>query len=60
MVSERQIRFTSVPNPKFASFCGAHFSELRIRKDTSKIIVLVWFWIRSSLDGLAANTEENF
>jgi hypothetical protein len=27
----------SVPNPKFASFCGAFRSELRIRRDTGNL-----------------------
>jgi hypothetical protein len=27
----------SVPNPKFASFCGKLFCELRIRKDTGNL-----------------------
>jgi hypothetical protein len=25
--------------------CGTHWRELRSRKDTSKIMILVWFWV---------------
>jgi hypothetical protein len=36
----------SVPNPKFALPCGDHRSELGIRKDTSKLMILVWVLVQ--------------
>jgi hypothetical protein len=50
----------SVLNPKFASFYGTFHSELRIQKDTSKFMILVWFWFRSSLEEVAETNEANF
>src|SRR6478672_3462157 len=44
----------SVLIPKFASFCGDLVCELRNRKDTSKLLFLVWLWFRSPHDGRAA------
>ncbi len=48
----------SVRNPKFASSCSALRGELRIREDTSKFMILVWFRFRSSLERLAAGWGE--
>src|SRR5712664_3595287 len=47
------------PDPRFATACGALFSELRIRRDR-QIMMLVWFRFRSSLDRPASDDEENF
>ena len=38
-------RQTSVPIPKFALSCRTLWSELRNQRDTSKYVILVWFWI---------------
>jgi hypothetical protein len=50
----------SVPYPKFALRCSMLGSELRIRKNTSKSKIPVWFRFRSSLEGLAGENEANF
>jgi len=35
----------SVAIPKFALPCGTLWSELPNQRDTSKRVILVWFWI---------------
>jgi len=36
---------TSVRIPKFALACGTLWSEFPNQRDTSKHVILVWFWI---------------
>jgi hypothetical protein len=48
-----------VPNPKFDGL-AALFFELRIRKDTVKSMILVWFRFKSSLAGRAARVKRTF
>jgi hypothetical protein len=40
-----QMSLTSVPIPKLAVLCNASARELRNRKDTSRLTILVRFWI---------------
>jgi hypothetical protein len=39
---------------------AALFRELRIRRDTGKSLIPVWFRFRSSLDGPAAPLKRTF
>ena len=50
----------SVPNPKFASFRGVLVRELRIPRDTSNLLDLVWLWFRSPRDGPAGSKKADF
>jgi hypothetical protein len=38
-------RTTSVPIPKFVRSFGTLRTNFGIDKDTSKLMILVWFWI---------------
>jgi hypothetical protein len=52
-----QENFLWCPESEVRNICGILFRELRIRKDTSKFMILVWFWFRSSLGEFAATME---
>ncbi len=38
-------RRSSVPNPKFVTLCSTLKTNFGFDKDTSKFMILVWFWI---------------
>src|SRR5262249_58029196 len=42
------------PDSEVRIICGALVCELRNRRDTSKLLVLVWLWFRSPHDESAA------
>jgi len=35
----------SVPNPKFVELFSLRRTNVGFEKDTSKLMILVWFWI---------------
>ena len=53
-------RDPSVPILKFAPLCSPLFCELRNRRDTSILLILVWLWFRSPQSRTSGGNDADF